>query len=101
LSGDVESLISRALLIYGPLGVLALVAAFAAIRLHQQITQERRERDTQIDKMRDAHTAERRSWEERHVAAQEKRNEKLYELTVALQRVIDAFVRKTGGRSEE
>ena len=85
--------LSTTLKVYGPLGILALLTTFAAIKLYRD-----RDRDRQ------AFEAERKEWdkemrtlEERYVTKAETWMSKYAEFSQAATQVVDATIRRFGG----
>lgn len=75
--------LSAKLVVWGPLGVLALVAITAAVKLYRDREKERKE-----------HAQEMRTLEERYIAKAETWMEKYQDFSKATTQVVDAAMRR-------
>jgi len=118
--------ISKILIVYGPLGLLALIAIYAAIRLYrdrendrkefakalqadrEKCDKERIERQQEFDRALQAErdksdkdrlerAEEHSKLEERHITKAETMNEKYYDLAKGIHQVLDSVVKRKGG----
>lgn len=78
------------LVIYGPLGILALLACLVAINLYRDLKEERAARLADATK----HNAEMRAMEERYIAKTETQIEKYHELSKTLNQTLDSAFRR-------
>lgn len=78
-----EPSVSSALLVYGPLGIMALVAFVVAIRLYRDREKERGE-----------HRAEMKIMEDKLIAKSESWMEKYHELAKAMGAVLDSMAKR-------
>lgn len=103
------------LTVYGPLGVLALLAIIVSIKLYLDHRKDRKEWQAQLDKERKEHQDElkhqqeqMRQLEERYIAKADTNLEKYHALAESLNRVLDSATRRyprpsggSSGRSED
>ena len=98
------------LTIYGPLGVLALLAIFVAVKLYFDARKDRATWQAQLNKEREEcqkerkeHQDEMKKLEERYIAKAENALEKYHALAESLNRVLDSatrrYPRSSGGQS--
>lgn len=97
------------LTVYGPLGVLALLAIIVALTLYLHHRKDRKEWQAQLDKERadcqkerQDHQEQMTKLEERYIAKAENALEKYHALAESLNRVLDSatrrYPRNSGGR---
>jgi len=79
----VETSISNAFLVYGPLGLIALVSLLAAIRFY---------RDKEAAAT--AHAKEMRAMEERYIAKAETWMERHHELAASINQVLESISKR-------
>lgn len=103
------------LTVYGPLGVLALLAIIVAIKLYLDGRKDRATWQAQLDKERADHKAELKgiqdqmhALEERYIAKADTNLEKYHSLAESLNRVLDSATKRyprnsggPGGRAED
>lgn len=97
------------LTVYGPLGVLCLLAIIVCTKLYFDHRKDRKEWQAQLDKERLEREAERkhdqeqmRQLQERYIAKADNNLEKYHALAESLNRVLDSASRRyprTGGQS--
>lgn len=95
------------LTVYGPLGVLALLAIVVAVKLYLDHRKDRKDWQAQLDKERadceverKAHQAQMHQLEERYIAKAENALEKYHALAESLNRVLDSASRRYPRNSE-
>lgn len=79
--------IGSVLLVYGPLGVMAILGVLIAVKMY---------RDRETDRKR--HDKEMRDQEQRHIAKADSWVERYHELAVSLKDALDAAIRRMDRR---
>lgn len=75
--------VSKLLIVYGPLGVMALVAMLIAVRLYRDLQSERKEHTEEMKTMQDRYITKADTWMSKY--------QELYEKTIDL---IDAIEKR-------
>lgn len=76
--------IAEALLVYGPLGILAALAIFVAYRKDRELEETRRRCEE-----------DRQAWQERYVCKAEEWANRYHELAKSLNEVLEALLRRS------
>lgn len=93
------------LVLYGPLGIMALVGLLAAIYLFRVLTSERKERAEEVKrlneenrKLNEEHHRALVEWENRYVAKAETWMQQYHELAKSMNAVLESFTKKRDNR---
>ncbi len=77
--------LSKVLLVYGPLGILALVATAIAVRLYRDLVAERK-----------THAEDMRAFQDRYITKAESWMSQYYELQKRMTDLVEALTSKRG-----
>ncbi len=89
-----ESSISNAFLVYGPLGLVALISLLAAVRFYRDKEAATKEHAETLATERDQHTTEMRVMEERYFTKAETWMEKNHELAASINQVLESISKR-------
>lgn len=100
---DIMPPLAKILIIYGPLGILALIGCLVSLKLYRDARADRKAAQDQLEKERAQCELERREFveelkklEERYISKAETQVEKYHDLAKALNQVLDsAFKRRS------
>jgi hypothetical protein len=90
----VDTSISNAFLVYGPLGLIALVALLAAIRFYRDKEKAAETHAEILAAERDRHAKEMRALEDRYITKAETWMEKNHELAASINQVLESISKR-------
>ena len=89
-----ETSISNAFLVYGPLGLVALVSLLATVRFYRDKETAAKNHAATLATERDAHAKEMRAMEERYIAKAETWMERHHELAASINQVLESISKR-------
>lgn len=89
-----ESSISNAFLVYGPLGLISLICLLAAIRFYRDKERAAEAHADALATERDQHAKEMRAMEERYITKAETWMEKNHELASSINQVLESISKR-------
>lgn len=89
-----ETSISNAFLVYGPLGLVALVSLLAAYRFYLDKEKANKEHAETLAAERDQHAQEMRAMEDRYITKAETWMEKNHELAASINQVLESISKR-------
>lgn len=88
--------VTSTLLVYGPLGVITLLAIFVAVQKDRELTKDRKSFLDKQECLAKAHKEEMHSLEERYVTKAESWMQQYHELAHSMNAVAEALSKKRG-----
>lgn len=89
-----ETSISNAFLVYGPLGLVALVSLLATVRFYRDKEAAAKEHATTLATERAKHAQEMRAMEDRYITKAETWMEKNHELASSINQVLESISKR-------
>jgi len=95
----VETSISNAFLVYGPLGLVALVSLLATIRFYRDKEAEAKAHAATLACEREQHALEMRAMQDRYITKAETWMEKNHELASSINQVLESISKRYDRRA--
>ena len=89
-----EEVVTAKLVVYGPLGILALVGLVAAYWMFRIVTAERKAHAVEVQKLNEENRKALIAWEERYIAKAETWMQQYHELAKSMNAVLESLTKR-------
>ena len=94
-----EEVVTAKLVVYGPLGILALVGLVAAVWMFRLVIAERKAHTVEVQKLNEENRKALIAWEERYIAKAETWMQQYHELAKSMNAVLESLTKRRDNQS--